>query len=107
VSTDSVLVTVQHVSGTYEFVLGVGQAATFSSANAPNATFFYGTYGDFTRSRAGTRYGTNAEFAQALGLWREEIVDRYGRISGSGPAGIDGVGGVVSAPGTYLVAALR
>ena len=104
---DSTLLTVQPVSGTYGFTLSASPAATFSSGNAPSATLFFGTYGDFTGSRAGSRYTTNTEFAQALALWREELVDRFGQVAGSGPTGTDAVSGSVPSPGTYLVAAPR
>lgn len=104
-ANDSVLVTVQHVAGTYGFTLSTSPAATFSSGNAPSATFFFGTYGDFTGSRAGSRYTTNNEFAQALGLWREESFDRFSEVPGSGPAGTDGVAGSLQGSGSYLAAA--
>src|SRR5437660_615466 len=81
-------------------------AATFS-ASAPTVTFFYGRYGDFSASRAGTRYASSAEFAQALGLWREELLDRFAPVLGSGSAGTDAVGGPITATGNLLAAAPR
>ena len=104
-STDSVLVTVQHMAGAYGFTLSVAPAATFSGSNPPTVTFFYGSYGDFTASRAGSRYGSSTEYANALTLWHEQLVDRYDQVTGSGAAGTDAVGGYIQSPGTFLAAA--
>jgi len=101
---DSVLVTIQPQAGVYGLILLVD--ATFS-ASAPTVTFFYGRYGDFSASRAGTRYASSAEFAQALGLWREELLDRFAPVLGSGSAGTDAVGGPITATGNLLAAAPR
>jgi hypothetical protein len=104
VSTDSVQVSVSPVSGTYAFNLAAS-GVTFSAANTPTATFSYGSYGDFAASRAGSRYASSIEYAQALTIWREEILDRLNQVVGSGASGVDGVGGSVQGPGTYYAAA--
>ncbi|MBI4420509.1 MAG: hypothetical protein HY560_06755 [Gemmatimonadetes bacterium] len=103
---DSVLVSIQPQSGLYGFTLGAG-GATFSSAAAPTATFFYGRYGDFTASRTGTRYSSATAYAQALEVWHEEVLDRFNVVAGSGSAGTDALAGSVTSSGTYLVAAPR
>ncbi len=102
-AADSVEVTIQPESGTYGFTLSA--SATFASANPVTATFFYASYGDFATSRAGSRYASANELAQALSIWREDLPDRFSEVTGSGPAGTDAVGGSVPSPGTYLVAA--
>lgn len=103
-ATDSVPVSVNPISGMYAFDLSAS-GTTFSAGSAPTITFFYGSYGDFTASRAGSRYTSSTEYAQALTIWREEILDRLNPVVGSGASGVDAVGGSVQKPGTYYVAA--
>ena len=99
-STDSVLVTIQHTAGLYGFTLSVSPTATFSASNTPTVEFSYGSYGDFTASRAGSRYTASTDYAAALVLWQEQLLDRYDQVVGSGATG-----GSVPGPGTYLLAA--
>lgn len=104
-ASDSVLVTVQPEPGAYGLTIGTSGTVTFASTARPTATFFYGRYGDLTGSRSGSRYTTNVQLAQALELWREELVGRFSAVAGSGASGTDAVGGPVSAAGIFLVAA--
>jgi hypothetical protein len=103
---DSVQVTVQPEPGTYEVSIGA-PGATFSTANAPVITFFYDRYGDFTASRAGSRYTSDSELENALDVWREQLAGRYAVTPGSTPAGTGAVSGFAREPGNYLVAAPR
>ena len=103
--TDSIQVTIQPVSGTYGFDFNA--PVTFVTGKTPTARFFFASYADFTASRAGSHYTSAAAYEQALGLWREEIVDRLSLVIGSGPSGSDVVTGLVQGPGTFYAAALK
>ena len=103
-SNDSVLVSVQPETGLYGFTLGASGVA-FATSAAPTVTFYYGRYGDFMGSLAGSRYTSATTYAQALNVWHEEVTDRFSVAPGSGSAGTDAVAGSVTGAGSYLVAA--
>jgi hypothetical protein len=103
-SSDSVLVTVQPEPGTYGLTIAAS-GVTFSSANAPTVSFFYGRYGDFVTSRTGSRYTSATQLAAALEVWREQALDRYSATQGAAVSGPDAIAGRLPSTGNYLVAA--
>ena len=102
--SDSVTVVAQPVSGTYGFTLSPGNLE-FNPSTMSSARFFYAQYGDLSVS-SGT-FDSPGDYADALALWYEVTPDRWERVAGSGPDGIDAVRGSLAQPGTYIVAAVR
>jgi hypothetical protein len=107
VAPDGVVsVTMQAEPGVYGAVLSPG-SLEFTAGQLPTLVFSFGQYGDFSIADGSATYASRLEYETALALWTEVSPGRWTRVPGSGLLGVDEVGGAITAPGTFVVAAER
>jgi hypothetical protein len=102
--SSTIFVSVSIAQGGYEFTVGPA-SLVFNQAAEPIVSVSYGLYGDASVYTMSSRYGSPAEFIQALGLWHERTPDRWVLGRNSTHTGPNMVTSALEGPGRLLLAA--